>query len=101
MNPKHGAFAAAREFSKNVLGDCRILRRELQNDDESKIALEETAHFLAQLAQEMLAGVAPQPERPGASLSDLGLRAPEPTAAPQPQDEQSAAAALLAKLGAV
>ena len=100
MSPRHSAFAAAKEFSRNVMGDARILRRELKDDDESKIALEEVAHFLGQLSQEMLAGVAPQPEQPGKSLADIASR-PEP-AAPEaaPREEQSAAAALLAKLGA-
>jgi hypothetical protein len=51
------------------------------------------------LAQEMLAGVAPQPERPGRPLADM-VQQPEPQQAPQPQDEQSAAAALLSKYGA-
>ena len=99
MNPKHNAFAAAKEFSRNVMGDARILRRELQNDPESRIALEEVAHFLGQLAQEMLAGVAPQPESAGVPLADMVQR-PEPQQTPQPQDDQSAVAALLAKLGA-
>jgi hypothetical protein len=101
MNPRHSAFAAAKEFSRNVMGDARILRRELKDDDESKIALEEVAHFLGQLSQEMLAGVAPQPERPGVPLADMVQQRQQP-AAPEaaPQDEQSAAAELLAKLGA-
>jgi hypothetical protein len=94
MNPKHSAIAAAREFSRNVLGDARILRRELKDDDETRIVLEETAHFLGQLAQELLAGVAPQPERPGMSLADLGQRAPE--VQPQtPEESPSDVAALL------
>ena len=99
MNPKHGAFAAANEFARNVMGDARILRREIQNDPDGQIVLEETARFLGQLAQEMLAGVAPQPERPGRPLADM-VQHPEPQQAPQPQDEQSAAAALLSKYGA-
>jgi hypothetical protein len=53
VNPRHNACAAAKEFSRNVMGDARILRRELQNDPESRIALEETARFLGQLSQEM------------------------------------------------
>jgi hypothetical protein len=52
VNPRHNACAAAKEFSCNVMGDARILRRELQNDPESRIALEETARFLGQLSQD-------------------------------------------------
>lgn len=98
MNPRHNAFAAAKEFTRNVMGDARILRRELQNDPESKIALEEVAHFLGELARDMLEGVAPQPERPGMMLADLGKR-PEPAVEEAAPEDDSQAAALLAKLG--
>ena len=80
------------------MGDARILRSELKDDDISRAALEETAHFLGQLAQEMLAGSAPQPEQPARPLSDMVPR-PEPQQATQPEDEQSAVAELLARIG--
>ena len=99
MNPRHNAFAAAKEFSRNVMGDCRILRRELQNDPESRIALEETARFLGQLSQDMLEGIAPQAEQPGVPLADMvQQRQPEPSVAEAAPEDNSQAAALLARL---
>jgi hypothetical protein len=81
------------------MGDARILRRELKDDDISRAALEETAHFLGQIAQEMLAGIAPQSEQPGMTLAELGKR-PEPAVEEAAPEDNSQAAALLARLGA-
>ena len=99
-NPRqHPAIAAANEFARNVMGDARICAP-TKDDDISRAALEETAHFLGQLAQEMLAGSAPQPEQPARPLSDMVPR-PEPQQATQPEDEQSAVAELLAHRSSV
>jgi hypothetical protein len=98
-NPRqHPAVAAANEFARNVMGDAKILRRELKDDDISRAALEETAHFLGQLAQEMLAGVAPQPEQPGMSLASLGQRPPEAQPQTPNPEEPSDVAALLQQM---
>jgi hypothetical protein len=96
---QHPAIAAANEFARNVMGDARILRRELKDDDESRAALEETANFLGQLAQDMASGAAPQPERPGMSLASLGQRSPEAQPqTPDPEAQPSDVAALLQQM---
>jgi hypothetical protein len=82
MNPKHNAFAAAKEFARNVMGDVRILRRELQNDPESHIALEETARFLGQLSQEMLAAIATRTARRAARRHGAATATRSPTTSP-------------------
>jgi hypothetical protein len=96
---QHPAIAAANEFARNVMGDARILRRELKDDDISRAALEETAHFLSQLAQEMLQGIAPQAEQPGMLLASLGQRPPEAQPqTPNPEAPPSDVAALLQQM---
>jgi hypothetical protein len=69
---QHPAIAAANEFARNVMGDARILRRELKDDDISRAALEETARFLGQLAQTWRA--VPPPRR-----NQNSRAAPSPT----------------------
>ena len=101
MNPRqHPALVEARDFARNLAGDLRSFRKTLRQDDESKVAVEDVALTLHEALQELIAGLAPQPETPGRSIADLLPQQPQPAAAPEaaPEDD-SQAALLLAKIG--
>jgi hypothetical protein len=102
MNPRqHPALTEARDFARNLAGDLRSFNKTLDNSPNSQLAVEDVANSLHSALQELIAGHAPAPEPPGRSLGDMVPAQPAaPPEAAAPPDEHSAAAALLAKLGA-